>query len=311
MKYSKQYLLELSFKTNFIKDNLEKVLRLSQILNFINSDPFFKNKLALKGGTAINLIATNLPRLSVDIDLDFTYNLSKDEIVDTKTEISKRLIDYMIQQGYSLTTSPREHYALLSFSFSYINNALNRDNIKIEINFMDRCHILPLRLSKTLNNNCFDSFDVLTLNITELYSSKINALLSRATPRDLYDVNKMIESNIVKDKELLKKCTIFYNMIGGEQDIDNLSFKNIENINFLKYKTQLKPVISKNDNFDLEKAKTNVITYLKDLLTISEREKSFINEFKQKNYKPELLFDNIEIIENIKYHPMALWRCKK
>ena len=31
MNYTRQYLAELSSKTNFIKDNLEKVLRLSEI----------------------------------------------------------------------------------------------------------------------------------------------------------------------------------------------------------------------------------------------------------------------------------------
>ena len=36
MKFSKQYLNELSLKTNFIKDNIEKVLRLTEILKFIN-----------------------------------------------------------------------------------------------------------------------------------------------------------------------------------------------------------------------------------------------------------------------------------
>ena len=38
MNYSRQYLAELSTKTNFIKDNLEKVLRLSEILKFLNSE---------------------------------------------------------------------------------------------------------------------------------------------------------------------------------------------------------------------------------------------------------------------------------
>ena len=35
MNISKQYLVELSYKTNFIRDNLEKVLRLSEILKFL------------------------------------------------------------------------------------------------------------------------------------------------------------------------------------------------------------------------------------------------------------------------------------
>lgn len=89
-------------KTNFIKDNLEKVLRLAEILKFLNTDNLFKGKLALKGGTAINLTAIELPRLSVDIYLDFTENLSKDEIAEIKSKFTKRLTDYMWQGGYSL-----------------------------------------------------------------------------------------------------------------------------------------------------------------------------------------------------------------
>ncbi len=99
-------------------------------------------------------------------------------------------------------------------------------------------------------------------------------------------------------------------MIGGEQDIDNLSFENIEKITFTNFKTQLKPVIAKSDKFNIEEAKTMVITYLKDLIKITEKEQEFIEEFKNRNYKPELLFESKEIINNIKLHPMALWRCK-
>ena len=311
MNYSKQFLSELSTKTNFLKDNLEKVLRLSQILKFLNTDNVFKAKLALKGGTAINLTAIELPRLSVDIDLDFTENLSKDGIAKIKEKFTKRLTDYMWQEGYSLMVSPREHYALLSFTFNYVNNAGNRDNIKIEINFMNRCHILPLEQKQVLSKGIVDKFEILTLNTTELYSSKINALLSRATPRDLYDVNAMIESNVIKDMELLRKCLIFYNMVGGEQDIDNLTYNNIEKLNFMKFKTQLKPVISKTDKFDLEQAKVKVIDYLKELINLTQDEKNFINELKNKNYKPELLFNDTNIVKNISNHPMAFWRCRK
>ena len=65
---------ELSAKVadcNFIRDTIEKVMRLADILVFINEDPITQGKFALKGGTAINLTVFDLPRLSVDIDLDF------------------------------------------------------------------------------------------------------------------------------------------------------------------------------------------------------------------------------------------------
>ena len=183
MEFSRQYLARLAQESNFIKDTLEKVLRLSEILKFLNSDAVFKDKLALKGGTAINLTAVELPRLSVDIDLDFIVNVSKDELPEIKEKFKKRLTDYMWQEGYSLADS-RDYFALTSFLFNYINNAGNRDNIKVEINFLDRCHVLPLEKKKILTKGIVEDFEVLTLNTTELYASKINALISRATPRD-------------------------------------------------------------------------------------------------------------------------------
>lgn len=309
MNFSRQYLTRVAQETNFIKDTLEKVLRLSEILKFINNDTVLKGMLALKGGTAINLTSVELPRLSVDIDLDLAINVSRDELISIKEKISKRLTDYMLQDGYTLADK-REHFALESFLFYYTNNAGNRDNIKVEINYLDRCHILPLENKRILSKGIIDNYDILTLNITELYASKINALLSRATPRDLYDVNAMIEYGIIKDLEMLRKCLVFYNAIGGDYDLQNVDFKNIERLNYQKFKTQLKPVISKGDNFEIESAKQRVIEYLRNLLNLTSNEKQFLSNLKVKIYSPELLFDDIDVVSDIKDHPAALWRIK-
>lgn len=59
--------------TGFIKDNVEKVMRLIDILGEIFSTKW-KDKLVLKGGTAINMFYMDMPRLSVDIDLDYMGN---------------------------------------------------------------------------------------------------------------------------------------------------------------------------------------------------------------------------------------------
>ena len=53
--------------------------------------------------------------------------------------------------------------------------------------------------------------------------------------------------------------------IGSDYDIQELDYKNVERLDYRKYKTQLKPVISKDDKFDIEKAKEIVIAYVKDL----------------------------------------------
>lgn len=81
MNYSRKYIETLNKDNNFIQNNLEKVVRLFDILKFISTelDPY-GDKLVLKGGTAINLMYTNLARLSVDIDLTILVRLIKKKL---------------------------------------------------------------------------------------------------------------------------------------------------------------------------------------------------------------------------------------
>jgi predicted nucleotidyltransferase component of viral defense system len=84
--YDKNYISQRATKFGFIRDTLEKVYRLADILEYINTDPILKGKLALKGGTAINLTIFNLPRLSVDIDLDYLGNDSRESCIPSIEE---------------------------------------------------------------------------------------------------------------------------------------------------------------------------------------------------------------------------------
>ena len=79
--YDKNYITKRAIELGFIRDTLEKVYRLADILEYLNTNPILKNSLALKGGTAINLIIFNLPRLSVDIDLDYFVADSREEML--------------------------------------------------------------------------------------------------------------------------------------------------------------------------------------------------------------------------------------
>lgn len=73
-RYDIIYLGKKAEELGFVRDTLEKVTRLADVLEYLNTNPVLKKSLALKGGTAINLTIFNLPRLSVDIDLDYLIN---------------------------------------------------------------------------------------------------------------------------------------------------------------------------------------------------------------------------------------------
>lgn len=84
-----------------------------------------------------------LPRLSVDIDLDYIGD-TKEEMEKDKEELWNFLQMALFQKNYSLSPQSKRYFALDSAVFQYINNAGNRDNIKTEINYLDRKHVLPL-----------------------------------------------------------------------------------------------------------------------------------------------------------------------
>ena len=71
MRISKERLSSEAEGTGFRAEVLEKVIHLLNLLETLHKHPFLKNRLALKGGTALNLFLFDVPRLSVDIDLNY------------------------------------------------------------------------------------------------------------------------------------------------------------------------------------------------------------------------------------------------
>lgn len=69
-------------------------------------------------------------------------------------------------------------------------------------------------------------------------------------------------------------------------------------------------MISKKDNFRLEERKSQAKQYICDLMQLTEKENEYMDRFMAKEYRPELLFDDEEIVARICEHPMALWKCK-
>ena len=134
-----------------------------------------KPTLVLKGGTALNLVYTNLPRLSVDIDLDYVGSIDKETALTEREEIVNHLDKYMEKDGYVLSKKTKENHILVSRIYSYINAYGNPDNIKIEINFIDRVHIGDVE-PKTINYFNKDMESVAAPKDSGVYYAQIKAL---------------------------------------------------------------------------------------------------------------------------------------
>ncbi|MCF8009210.1 MAG: nucleotidyl transferase AbiEii/AbiGii toxin family protein [Halanaerobiales bacterium] len=113
--YDKVYLGRKAKSLGFIRDTLEKVLRLADILEYFNTNSLLQENLALKGGTAINLTIFNLPRLSVDIDLDYLKTDSRDEMLKKREKINTVIDRFMDSQGYKKSPKSKTPYSLDSW----------------------------------------------------------------------------------------------------------------------------------------------------------------------------------------------------
>lgn len=309
--YDKTFLGRKAQELGFVRDTYEKMLRLADILHHINTDQVLGTVLALKGGTAINLAIFHLPRLSVDIDLDFTENLPKEVLIGVRERISQILMKYLSAEGYTLSAKTKQTHALDSFVCSYKNAAGNPDNIKIEINYALRCHALQSIETTILSSEVFPAYKIRILSPVEIYASKIVALSSRAAARDLYDLNNLVYFGLFDDSDLslLRKCTVLYSAITGDTAARAFNFSKVSEMSYRTIKTDLYPMIRNAEKFDFESAKNRVLTYLSELMILTEREATFMERFKGGRYEPQFLFDDIDIVARIANHPMALWRC--
>ena len=169
--YNKIYLEKIAKEKGFVRDNLEKVMRLSEILQYFNQNEFLHDSLVLKGGTAINLTVFQMPRLSVDIDLDFAKNCSREEMIKARQSINNEILAYMSNEGYVLKPGSKSPHTLDSWVFGYINAGGNPDNIKIEINYSDRCHVLPME-ERTISIDFLGDIRVCALAPMELFARR-------------------------------------------------------------------------------------------------------------------------------------------
>ena len=312
--YQKHEIVALAKDNGFRSETLEKVLRLIDVLDFINKTDELSPYLVLKGGTSINFTIFNLPRLSVDIDLDFSFDGSKEEMLEKRKEITAIIRRYMEINNYTLSDETKTNHALDSFVFNYNNQFGNKDNLKIEINYMNRTHVYET-ITRNVSISFLNSFKTLTLNKYELFGSKIKALLERCTIRDVYDVYHMLKENLFNEAEhdLVKKCVVFYMEIGKTTE---RSFNEVINDFETKIKAYmvekipqyLSSTLKKDDKFSMIDAVNIVKSFISKLMKLSDSELKFITEFDSGIYKPELLFDDQDIINRIQNHPMALWK---
>jgi predicted nucleotidyltransferase component of viral defense system len=155
---------------------------------------------ALKGGTAINFFIRDLPRLSIDIDLDYIGFEPKEEATIKINEALKRIVKNLRKDGQKADIKKGKD------NIQKIARYNKGIEIKIEINYVTRGFIYQPSI-RQVNPKVEEKFGFASLNVLslpELYGGKIHAALKRQHPRDLFDIKILFENDGITEE--IKKC---------------------------------------------------------------------------------------------------------
>lgn len=142
---------------------------------------------AMKGGTAINLFLTDMPRLSVDIDVVFLpMGLTRDEALSTIAIELRRLRAELQSIGLIVRKAP-------SADFLESQLLINDGDlqVKVEVNTVFRGALMSVG-THSLHPNVSKMFAIevapTLLAPSEIFGGKMVAALDRQHPRDLFDI---------------------------------------------------------------------------------------------------------------------------
>jgi len=179
-----------------------QVALLVRVLPHIAAEPSF----ALKGGTAINLFARDLPRLSVDIDLTYLPVEPRDQSLTAIDAAMKRVAARIIAAiPKAKITESRAEGAVTKLIVR-----AEEVQIKIEVTPVLRgCVFEPVvRAVTPAVEDAFGFAEIAVVSFADLYAGKIVAALDRQHPRDLFDVRDLLANEGVDDE--LRRAFIVY-----------------------------------------------------------------------------------------------------
>lgn len=173
----------------------ERVKLLVEILPTLAEEKRF----ALKGGTAINLFEHDLPRLSVDIDLtwlpvgDFANDTREISAALEKIGETLRSEPLRLQVQTSGTEATGVHRLIAS---------RNRARVQIETTPVMRGTVHPVRTMRVRPGveQTFGFVEIQVLDFADLYAGKLSAALSRQHPRDLFDMQPLLDEGRLDER---------------------------------------------------------------------------------------------------------------
>lgn len=308
MKLDTAYIKRIADTTGFDAVELEKVIRLRQLLIEFRKHPFLRERLVLKGGTAINLFYLELARLSVDIDLNYIGQLDREEMQRERPDIVKVVEQITKALEYKLQRSA-DDYALNEWFLAYQNHIGRPDQIQVEINFLMRASALAPQSREAIPIGGEPACEFPVLAIEEVFAGKIRAMIDRKHPRDLYDLFRLGKTRLTYDSELMRKLAVLF-CSTLNRDLRSYKMSRFADIDDRAIKRLLYPLLKAGDR-PTRAAMFAVAKPILEGVLDHRTEANFLEAMASGKYQPELLFPkDTGIVDRVRRHPALLWKAE-
>lgn len=288
--------------------SLERVFRLTALL--VDIVARVPDELLLRGGTALNLLHLDAPRLSIDLDLDFVGAVDAGEAQQRRPALLAELEELAGETGYRVERS-RQSYALAHLILRYENAAGRTEALKLDLNFLDRVPVLePVLLP--LRHPFGDDLPappVQTFALEELAASKIIALARRGLARDLFDVAELAhlpDLHIGVVREVLVVRGAAYPPPSPEQYSSDVGAQ----VRLVDWRAQVVALARRDQPVELAVAQRRAEALLGVVLELELGQREFLRALEAGTLNAALLGDP-GLVQRVRANPGLLWRLQR
>ncbi len=312
MTLTHEQLQRAAAEGGFAVESYEKVYVLVRLLEGVRGHPFLGPRMALKGGTALNLFVLDLPRLSVDIDLNYVGAPDRETMLAERPRVETAIQQVAGREGLTVRRVPTEH-AGGKWRLTYLSASGRPGTIELDVNFMLRTPLWPPVAGDSHLIGGSKAERILVLDEHELAAGKLAALVARSASRDLFDARELLRRPPI-DAAKLRLGFVVYGAV-NRVDWRGIGVDRVATT-AADVDAQLVPML----RLDVRPAKKDISAWtdtlvretralMSKVLPLQAHEIEFLDRLNgQGNIAPELITTDPGMRTIIKNHPGVRWK---
>ena len=270
--------------------------------------------MVLKGGTALNLFVLDLPRLSVDIDLNYIGAVDRETMLEERPKIDQALQAVCERQGLRVRRVPDDH-AGGKWRLSYDRALGATASLELDLNFLLRAPLWTPVRQDSPEFLGLSARRIPVLDLHELVGGKLSGLFSRSASRDIFDATGILAREDI-DPAPLRLAFVVYGAM-SRRDWRTVSVADVK-MEPREATQKLLPLL-RSDHLpkqgEIEIWSADLVRrcreQLSQVLPFKPAEQEFLERINgHGEIRPALVSDDSKMQDCIAIHPALLWKAQ-